>query len=92
MNKSELITAVSDATGLTRADAARAVNAVVGTVSGRLERGESVSVAGFGTFDRTERGPRPGRNPRTGEPIDIPARKGVRFRASRALKAAVQEK
>ena len=92
MNKSELITAVSDATGMTRADAARALHAVLGTVSDRLARGESVALTGFGTFDRTDLAARAGRNPRTGEAIQIPARKGVRFRAGRPRDDAVQER
>ena len=90
MNRSELITAVSDATGLHRADAARAVSAVLGTISGRLATGESVALTGFGTFERTDLAARTGRNPRTGDALQIPARKGVRFRPGRPLKETVQ--
>jgi DNA-binding protein HU-beta len=90
MNKSELITAVSDASGLTRADATRAVNALLGTVAQRLAAGEAVQLDGFGSFDRTERAARPGRDPRSGDPIEIPARRAARFRPARALKDALQ--
>ncbi len=90
MNKSELITAVSDATGLTRADAARAVNTTLGTVAERLAGGDPVSLDGFGTFDRVERAARTGRNPRTGEAVPIPARPAVRFKPARALKDSLQ--
>lgn len=90
MNRSELITTVSDATGLTRADATRAVNVLLGTISERLAQGESVSLSGFGSFDRVERAPRTGRNPRTGQAVPIPARKAVRFKPAKDLKDKVQ--
>jgi DNA-binding protein HU-beta len=90
MTKSELITAVSDATGLTFADASRAVNTTLGSITDRLSRGESVRLDGFGTFERTQRAARTGRNPRTGDPIEIPARKAVRFKASKSLKDTIQ--
>jgi len=89
MNKSELIDAVADAAGLTKADAGRAVDAFVKTVSKALKKGQTVSLVGFGTFSVRKRGARTGRNPRTGESIRIKASKTPAFKAGKALKDAV---
>jgi len=89
MNKSELIEAVAGAADLTKADAGRAIDAVVATVTDTLAKGDSVSLIGFGTFSISERAARTGRNPRTGEAIQIKAAKVPKFKAGKALKDAV---
>src|SRR5690606_39072264 len=89
MNKNELIDAVSANSGLSKADAGRAVDAVVGSITGALKSGENVSLIGFGTFEVRERAARTGRNPRTGEEIQIAAAKNPAFKAGKALKDAV---
>ncbi|RMH60295.1 MAG: HU family DNA-binding protein [Zetaproteobacteria bacterium] len=90
MNKAELIAAVADQSGLSKADAGKAVEAVLGSITGALANGESVSLIGFGTFSVAERGPRTARNPRTGETIEVPASKAPKFKAGKALKDAVK--
>lgn len=89
MNKNELIDAVATNSGLSKADAGRAVDAVVGSITGALKSGDSVSLIGFGTFDVRSRAARTGRNPRTGEEIQIAAAKNPAFKAGKALKDAV---
>ena len=89
MNKSELINAVADEAGLSKADSARAVDAMTGSISKALQRGDSVSLVGFGTFQVKKRGARTGRNPRTGETIKIKASKMPSFKAGKGLKDAV---
>src|SRR3546814_3215598 len=75
MNKNELVEAVAASSGLSKADAGRALDAVVGSITGALKAGESVNLIGFGTFDVRARAARTGRNPRTGEEIQIAAAK-----------------
>ena len=89
MNKGELIDAVSSHTGLAKADATRAVDAVLESVTGALKAGDAVSLVGFGTFVVKTRAARSGRNPRTGETIEIAASKVPGFKAGKALKDAV---
>ena len=89
MNKAELVNAVASAANLSKADAGRAVDAVVGSVSSALQRGEQVSVIGFGTFSVSHRKATTGRNPRTGESIQIAATNVPKFKSGKALKAAV---
>ena len=89
MNKSDLIDAISDAAELTKAEAGRAVDAVVAVVTKALKNGDSVTLVGFGTFEVRKRGARTGRNPRTGEEIKIKASKNPAFKAGKALKDAV---
>jgi len=89
MNKAEFVSAVADAAELSRADAARAVDAVVGTITKALKKGENVTLVGFGTFEVRERAARQGRNPKTGETIKINASKNPSFKAGKALKDAV---
>ena len=89
MNKAELIDAVSTKTGLQKAEATRAVDAVFDAVTGALKAGDSVALLGFGTFVVKARAARTGRNPRTNEPIVIPGTKGAGFKAGKALKDAV---
>lgn len=89
MKKSELIEAVSTSADLTKADAGRAVDAVFSAISSTLSKGDSLSLVGFGTFSISERTARVGRNPRTGETIQIKAAKLPKFKAGKALKDAV---
>jgi DNA-binding protein HU-beta len=89
MNKGELIDAVSSHTGLAKADATRAVDAVIDAITGALKAGDSVALVGFGTFVVKSRAARSGRNPRTGEVLAIPAARMPTFKAGKALKDAV---
>ena len=89
MNKSDLIDAIADAAGLSKADAGRALDATVDTITSALKGGDSVSLVGFGTFSVRDRAARTGRNPRTGETIKIAASKNPAFKAGKALKDAV---
>ena len=89
MNKAELIEAVSGQTGLQKADATRAVDAVFDSITAALKSGDTVALLGFGTFVVKARAARTGRNPRTNEPIEIAASKAPAFKAGKALKDAV---
>lgn len=89
MNKSELIDAVASGADISKAAAARAVDAVVDSVSDALKAGDSVTLVGFGTFLVRERAARTGRNPKTGETLQIAAAKVPAFKAGKALKDAV---
>ncbi len=92
MNKNELISAVADKAELTKIDAAKAVDALFGAVTASLKAGDEVRLVGFGSFYISNRKASKGRNPRTGEPIDIAAAKLPKFRAGKALKTAVDGK
>lgn len=89
MNKNDLIARVSDAADLSKADATKAVDSVFNTISGALSSGDEVRLVGFGTFSVAERAASQGRNPRTGEPIQIAASKQPKFKAGKQLKDAV---
>ena len=89
MNKNELIAAVADKTSLAKGDATAAVEAVFEVITSALKEGDEVRVVGFGTFVVTQRKAGKGRNPQTGEEIDIPASKAPKFRAGKQLKEAV---
>jgi DNA-binding protein HU-beta len=89
MNKAELIDAVTGQTGLAKAEATKAVDAVFESITTALKSGDAVSLLGFGTFLVKGRAARAGRNPRTGETIEIPASKVPGFKAGKALKDAV---
>ncbi|MHA1539190.1 MAG: HU family DNA-binding protein [Alphaproteobacteria bacterium] len=89
MNKNELVSAVAESSELTKADAARAVDAVIEAVSASLSSGEEVRLIGFGTFSVAQRKATEGRNPRTGEKIQIPASKRPKFKPGKALVEAV---
>ncbi len=89
MNKRELTDAVASNAGLGKAEAARAVDAVLGAISDALGQGDSVSLVGFGTFSVKHRAARQGRNPRTGETIQITATSVPGFKAGRALRDSV---
>lgn len=89
MNKTELVDAVAADAELSKADAAKAVDAVLNSVTGALKQGDKVSLVGFGVFSVRERAARQGRNPKTGQSITIPAGKTPGFKAGKALKDAV---
>ena len=89
MNKTELVAAVAEKTGLTKKDAERVVNATMDTITQSLCKGEKVQISGFGIFEVKEREARVGRNPRTKEAIEIPASKVPAFKASKTLKDVV---
>lgn len=89
MNKSELIDAIADSADLSKASAGRALEATLEAVTGALKGGDSVALVGFGTFQVKERAARTGRNPQTGEPMDIAAAKVPSFKAGKALKDAL---
>lgn len=89
MNKAELIDAVSEQTKLQKSDAARAVDAVFDSITAALKAADTVALLGFGTFSVKARAARAGRNPRTGETIEIAASKVPGFKAGKALKDAV---
>ena len=89
MNKNDLVAAVSSDTGLSKADAAKAVDGVFNTVTGALRSGDDVRLVGFGTFSVVNRKASVGRNPRTGATIQIPASKQPKFKAGKGLKQSV---
>lgn len=89
MNKAELVTAIADRTKLTKKDADNALKAFIDVVGDELSKGEKVQLAGFGTFEVSERAERQGINPRTKESITIPASKSPKFKAMKALKERI---
>ncbi|MFC6635405.1 MULTISPECIES: HU family DNA-binding protein [Microbulbifer] len=89
MNKSELIEAIAASADIPKAAAGRALDAMVDSITGALKKGDQVALVGFGTFAVKERAARTGRNPRTGDPIEIAAAKIPNFKAGKALKDAV---
>ena len=89
MNKEDLIGQVASSVGLSKADAAKSVDAVFSNITSSLKDGNEVRIVGFGTFLITNRAASTGRNPRTGESIQIPAKKVPKFRAGKALKTIV---
>ena len=89
MNKNDLVSAVADSSGLTKADAGRAVDAVFDSIAAALKSCGDVRIVGFGTFSVAQRAATTGRNPRTGETIQIKASKQPKFKAGAPLKDAV---
>ena len=89
MKKVELVEAVAEAAGLTKADATRAIDATFTVITDALVKGDKVPLVGFGTFSVSKRAAREGRNPKTGETVQIAARNAVSFKAGSALKDAV---
>jgi DNA-binding protein HU-beta len=90
MNKTDFISVVAETAGLTKMQAKNAVNAVVKTVEDTVKKGGNVALPGFGSFTVVKRAARMGINPRTKEPLHIPARKVVRFKPSLALAKVVE--
>jgi DNA-binding protein HU-beta len=91
MNKGELIDRVAEASGLTKTDAGTALDAVLDTIADALVSGDSVTLPGFGTFEVRSRAARSGRNPQTGETMEIAASKAAAFKAGAALKRSVND-
>ncbi|MCI6237541.1 HU family DNA-binding protein [Porcincola intestinalis] len=86
MNKQELIAAIAEKAELERDDAKKALNAFIEVVGDELKKGEKIQIIGFGTFEVSERAAREGRNPQTGEAMEIKASKNPKFKAGKALK------
>ena len=91
MNKTELVAAMAEQTNLSKKDAEAALKAFIDVVSEELKKGEKVQLVGFGTFEVSERAAREGRNPQTGETMEIKASKTPKFKAGKALKDIVNE-
>ncbi len=91
MNKNDLVASVADASELSKADAAKAVEATFDSITSALSGGGEVRLVGFGTFSVAQRRASTGRNPRTGEAIQIPASKQPKFKAGKALKDSVNK-
>jgi DNA-binding protein HU-beta len=91
MNKQDLISKVADAADISKAKAGQAVDAVIDAIKTSLKKGDDVRLVGFGTFSVAQRAATTGRNPRTGEPIKIPASKQPKFKAGKELKEAVNK-
>lgn len=89
MNKTELIDAIATGAEVSKADAARALDATISAIAAALQKGDTVTVVGFGSFVVRDRAARTGRNPKTGEEIKIAASKNPVFKAGKALKDAV---
>lgn len=89
MNKNELISSVASNSGLTKADASRAVDGLIDSITSSLQKGNEVRLTGFGTFTTTQRKATTGRNPRTGAAIKIPASTQPKFRPGKSLRDAV---
>ena len=89
MNKNDLVAAVAQATDISKADAANAVDAVLDTITDALKNGDGVQLVGFGNFSVANRAARQGRNPQTGATIQIAASKAPKFKAGKGLKDAV---
>ncbi len=89
MNKADLASKISDDNGFSKAESEKALNSVIEGISGALKNGDSLTLVGFGTFSVADRAARKGRNPQTGEEIQIAARKVVKFKAGKGLREVV---
>ena len=92
MNKNDLVAQVAQNSGLTKVDASKATDAAIEAITATLKKGDEFRLTGFGTFSVSNRAATKGRNPSTGEPIDIPACKQPKFKAGKTLKEAVNSK
>ena len=92
MTKTELVNAIAETAGITKADAEKSVKALLEVVTGCLVKGDKLTLVGFGTFDTAKRAARKGQNPQTGKKIDIPASVSPKFKAGNTLKALVNDK
>ena len=90
MNKAQLIDAIAEKAGLSKADSKKALEAFVATIGESLKKDEKVALVGFGSFSVSERSARAGRNPQTGKTIQIPAKKVVRFKAGAELEGQLE--
>lgn len=91
MTKAELIDKIAAGAGLTKADASKALDSTLDSIKAALKKGQKVTLVGFGTFGTSKRKARKGRNPRTGQVINIPAAKTPKFTAGKALKDAIKK-
>jgi len=91
VNKAELISVMAEKSGLTKKDSEKALNSFIEAVEEALVKGEKVQLVGFGTFEVRERSARKGRNPQTGEEIDIPAASVPAFKAGKALRDSINK-
>ena len=91
MNKTELVAAIAEKSELSKKDSEKALKALIDTVTEELKKGEKIQLVGFGTFEVIERAAREGRNPLTGEKMEIKASKAPKFKPGKALKDAVNE-
>ena len=89
MNKTELVAAIADKSGIAKKDAEKALSAFIATVATELKKGEKIQLVGFGTFEVRERAAREGINPQTGKKIQIAASKNPVFKAGKALKDSI---
>ncbi len=89
MTKAELIDIIAEDAGISKSESGKALDSLVANISKTLAKGDTVTLVGFGTFLVSERAARKGRNPQTGESLDIPASKAPRFKAGKKLKEAV---
>lgn len=92
MTKSDLVSAVAENAGLTKAAAEKSVKAVIDSVTACLKKGDKLTLVGFGTFSTAKRAARKGQNPKTGKKITIPASVAPKFKAGKTLKDAVKSK
>ncbi len=90
MNKAELVASIAGKSGLTKKDAEKAIDALIDTVQESLRQGDKVSLVGFGTFEVRSRAPRKGRNPQTGQEIEIAAARVPVFKAGKSFKEAME--
>jgi DNA-binding protein HU-beta len=90
MNKTDMVTKLAEKNGMTKKDAQKALEGLIEIISDEIKDGGSVILTGFGTFSIAERKPRTGRNPQTGQPIDIPAARVPKFKAGKQLKDVVK--
>lgn len=91
IGKKDLVAGIAEAAGITGAQAGAALESVVNQISAGLERGEQISLVGFGSFSTSERSARQGRNPQTGETMEIAASTSAKFKAGSALKAQLNK-
>lgn len=89
MNKTELIDAAAESSGLSKSEMSKALDSILDGISGAVQQGDKVSLSGFGTFERRERAARTGRNPQTGEELQVAASKAPAFKPAKAFKDAV---
>jgi len=89
MNKAQIVEAIANDAGITKTQAGKAFDSVIANIISAMQKGDDVAIVGFGTFKATERAARKGRNPKTGEPLEIAARKAPSFSAGKALKDAI---
>jgi len=92
MNKADLISSVAEQSGLSKVDSEKAINSFIGTISNELSSGNKITLVGFGTFETADRAARPGKNPKTGEVIQIAAKRVAKFKAGKALANTVNNK